>query len=214
MDYSIEKKLPFVVNTYSDAKKLLLLIESIFDSLPTIKKKEIQYRFQFKNGEISCTTSQREEFLKVIFGMTDFHLIDMTVFFIDSKSSLNIYVKFFLGFSISSSDQKLLAEAAEIYDAKVNHLQQGDTKKEVLIEHYEHNITNIDQSGQINVNGNVTSSNIATSGFGATTNQSVEKQKSISFWKPILQSLIANWIWWVLGGVVVLVTYFVKLKQG
>lgn len=73
MDYSIEKTLPFEVNTSSDAKKLLLFIEAIFASLPTIEKQKIQYKFQFKNGEISCSTDDREEFLQEIFGTTDFH---------------------------------------------------------------------------------------------------------------------------------------------
>ena len=41
MDYSIEKTLPFEVNTSSDAKKLLLFIEAIFASLPTIDKQKI-----------------------------------------------------------------------------------------------------------------------------------------------------------------------------
>ena len=99
MDYSIEKTLPFEVNTSSDAKKLLLFIEAIFASLPTIDKQKIQYDFLFENGEIRCSTTAREEFLQEIFGTTDFQLVDMRVFFIDSKSSTALYIKYFCGFA-------------------------------------------------------------------------------------------------------------------
>ena len=50
MDYSIEKTLPFEVNTSSDAKKLLLFIEAIFASLPTI---EIE-NFDWVSGNQIC----------------------------------------------------------------------------------------------------------------------------------------------------------------
>ena len=62
MDYSIEKTLPFEVNTSSDARKLLLFIEAIFASLPTIDKQKRKekgslyiivenYRFARKGSE-------------------------------------------------------------------------------------------------------------------------------------------------------------------
>ena len=211
MDYSIEKTLPFEVNTSSDAKKLLLFIEAIFASLPTIDKQKIQYNFLYKNGEISCSTDDREEFLQEIFGTTDFHLTNMRVCFIDSKSSTDLYIKYFCGFGISSSDKDLLIKASEAYDLEISRLQQRNTKEKVVIEHHEHNITNIDQSNQININGDIQNSAIGNGNTASLTTNNINESKSSSFWKGILQKIVANALWWVIGFIVVvtgIATYF------
>ena len=212
MDYSIEKTLPFEVNTSSDAKKLLLFIEEIFASLPTIDKQKIQYNFLFKNGEIGCSTTDREEFLQEIFGITDFHLTDMRVFFIDPKSSTDIHIKYFCGFGISSSDKDLLIKASEAYDSEISSLQH--TKKKFVIEHHEHNITNIDLSNQININGDIQNSAIGNGNTASLTTNNINESKSSSFWKGIWQKIVANALWWGIGFIVVatgIATYF---KQG
>ena len=211
MDYSIKKDLPFEVNTHIDAKNLLLFIEAIFASLPTIEKQKIQYKFQFNNGEISCSTDDREEFLQEIFGITDFHLTDMKVFFIDLKSSTALYITYFCGFSISSSDKDLLIKASEAYDLEISRLQQRNTKAKVIIEHHEHNITNIDQSGQININGDVQNSAIGNSNTVSSTTNNIIESKSGSFWKGIWQKIVANALWWVIGFILIatgIATYF------
>ena len=211
MDYSIEKTLPFEVNTSSDAKKLLLFIEAIFASLPTIDKQKIRYNFLFKNGEIGCSTTDREEFLQEIFGITDFHLTNMRVFFIDLKSSTDIHIKYFCGFGISSSDKDLLIKASEAYDLEISRLRQRNTKAKVVIEHHEHNITNIDQSGQININGDVQNSAIGNSNTVSSTTNNISESKSGSFWKGIWQKIVANALWWVIGFILIatgIATYF------
>ena len=211
MDYSIEKTLPFEVNTSSDAKKLLLFIEAIFASLPTIDKQKIRYNFLFKNGEIGCSTTAREEFLQEIFGTTDFQLIDMRVFFIDSKSSTALYIKYFCGFGISSSDKDLLIKASEAYDLEISRLQQRNTKEKVVIEHHEHNITNIDQANQININGDIQNSAIGNGNTVSLTTNNINEFKSSSFWKGIWQKIVANALWWVIGVIGVatgIATYF------
>ena len=218
MDYSIEKTLPFEVNTSSDAKKLLLFIEAIFASLPTIDKQKIQYKFLFKNGEISCSTDDREEFLQEIFGTTDFDLTNMTVFFIDLESSVNVHVIYFCGLRISSSDKDLVIKASEAYDSEIRCLEQRNTKEKVVIEHHEHNITNIDQSGQININGDVQNSAIGNSNTVSSTTNNISESKSGSFWKGIWQKIVANALWWGIGFISIAIatatgiaTYF---KQG
>ena len=218
MDYSIKKDLPFEVNTHIDAKNLLLFIEAIFASLPTIDKQKIQYKFLFKNGEIGCSTTAREEFLQEIFGTTDFQLIDMRVFFIDSKSSTALYIQYFCGFGISSSDKDLLIKASEAYDLEISRLQQSNTKEKVVIEHHEHNITNIDQSNQININGDVQNSAIGNSNTVSSTTNNISESKSGSFWKGIWQKIVANALWWGIGFISIAIatatgiaTYF---KQG
>ena len=211
MDYSIKKTLPFEVNTSSDAKKLLLFIEAIFASLPTIDKQKIQYDFLFKNGEIVCSTTAREKFLQEIFGTTDFQLMDMRVFFIDSKSSTDLYIKYFCGFGISSSDKDLLIKASEAYDLEISRLQQRNTKEKVVIEHHEHNITNIDQANQININGDIQNSAIGNGNTVSLTTNNINESKSSSFWKGIWQKIIANALWWGIGFIVVvtgIATYF------
>ena len=211
MDYSIEKTLPFEVNTSSDAKKLLLFIEAIFASLPTIDKQKIQYDFLFENGEIRCSTTAREEFLQEIFGTTDFQLVDMSVFFIDSKSSTDLYIKYFCGFGISSSDKDLLIKASEAYDLEISRLQQRNTKEKVVIEHHEHNITNIDQANQININGDIQNSAIGNGNTVSLTTNNINEFKSGSFWKGIWQKIVANALWWGIGFIVVvtgIATYF------
>jgi len=214
MNYSIKKDLPFEVNTHSDARKLLLFIEAIFVSLPTIDKQKIQYDFLFKNGKIRCSTTAREEFLQEIFGTTDFQLMDMRVFFIDSKSSTDLYIKYFCGFGISSSDKDLLIKASEAYDLEISRLQQRNTKEKVVIEHHEHNITNIDQSNQININGDIQNSAIGNGNTASLTTNNINESKSSSFWKGIWQKIVANALWWGIGFIVVatgIATYF---KQG
>ena len=211
MNFSIKKDLPFEVNTHSDARKLLLFIEAIFASLPTIDKQKIQYDFLFKNGEIRCSTTAREEFLQEIFGTTDFQLIDMRVFFIDSKSSTALYIKYFCGFGISSSDKDLLIKASEAYDLEISRLQQRNTKEKVVIEHLEHNITNIDQSNQININGDIQNSAIGNGNTASLTTNNINESKSGSFWKGIWQKIVANALWWGVGFIVVatgIATYF------
>ena len=211
MDYSIKKDLPFEVNTHIDAKNLLLFIEAIFASLPTIEKQKIQYKFQFKNGEISCSTDDREEFLQEIFGTTDFDLTSMTVFFIDLESSVNVHVIYFCGFRISSSDKDLVIKASEAYDSEIRRLEQRNTQEKVVIEHHEHNITNIDQSGQININGDVQNSAIGNSNTVSSTTNNIIESKSSSFWKGIWQKIVANALWWVIGFILIatgIATYF------
>ena len=211
MDYSIEKILPFEVNTSSDAKKLLLFVEAIFASLPTIDKQKIQYNFLFKNGEIGCSTTAREEFLQEIFGTTDFHLTSMTVFFIDLESSVNVHVIYFCCLRISSSDKDLVIKASEAYDSEIRRLEQRNTQEKVVIEHHEHNITNIDQSGQININGDVQNSAIGNSNTVSSTTNNINESKSSSFWKGIWQKIVANALWWGIGFIVVatgIATYF------
>ena len=211
MNYLIEKDLPFEVNTHSDARKLLLFIEAIVVSLPTIDKQKIQYGFQFKNGEIGCSTTAREEFLQEIFGTTDFQLTNMRVFFIDLKSSTDLYINYFCGFSISSSDKDLLIKASEAYDLEISRLQQRNTKEKVVIEHHEHNITNIDQANQININGDIQNSAIGNGNTVSLTTNNINESKSSSFWKGIWQKIIANALWWGIGFIVVvtgIATYF------
>ena len=211
MNYSIEKTLPFEVNTSSDAKKLLLFIEAIFASLPTIDKQKIQYNFLFKNGEIRCSTTAREEFLQEIFGTTDFQLVDMRVFFIDLESSVNVHVIYFCGLCISSSDKDLVIKASEAYDSEIRRLEQRKTQEKVVIEHHEHNITNIDQSGQININGDVQNSAIGNSNTVSSTTNNINESKSSSFWKGIWQKIVANALWWVIGFILIatgIATYF------
>lgn len=211
MNYSIKKDLPFEVKTHSDARKLLLFIEAIFVSLPTIDKQKIQYDFQFKNGEIGCSTTDREEFLQEIFGITDFHLTNMTVFFIDRKSSTDINIEYFCGFGISSSDKDLVIKASEAYDSEIRRLEQRNTQEKVVIEHHEHNITNIDQSNQININGDVQNSAIGNSNTVSSTTNNIIESKSGSFWKGIWQKIVANALWWVIGFILIatgIATYF------
>ena len=211
MDYSIKKDLPFEVNTHIDAKNLLLFIEAIFASLPTIEKQKIQYKFQFKNGEISCSTDDREEFLQEIFGTTDFDLTSMTVFFIDLESSVNVHVIYFCGLRISSSDKDLVIKASEAYDLEISRLQQRNTKEKVVIEHHEHNITNIDQANQININGDIQNSAIGNGNTVSLTTNNINEFKSGSFWKGIWQKIVANALWWGIGFIVVvtgIATYF------
>lgn len=211
MDYSIKKDLPFEVNTHIDAKNLLLFIEAIFASLPTIEKQKIRYDFQFKNGEIGCSTTDREEFLQEIFGITDFYLTNMRVCFIDSKSSTDLYIKYFCGFGISSSDKDLLIKASEAYDLEISRLQQRNTKEKIVIEHHEHNITNIDQANQININGDIQNSAIGNGNTVSLTTNNINGFKSGSFWKGIWQKIVANALWWGIGFIVVvtgIATYF------
>ena len=218
MDYSIKKDLPFEVNTHIDAKNLLLFIEAIFASLPTIEKQKIQYEFQFKNGEISCSTDDRKEFLQEIFGITDFQLMNMAVFFIDPKSSTNIFIRYFCDLHISSSDKDLVIKASEAHNSEIRRLEQRNTKEKVVIEHHEHNITNIDQSGQININGDVQNSAIGNSNTVSSTTNNISESKSGSFWKGIWQKIVANALWWGIGFISIatatatgIATYF---KQG
>ena len=211
MNYSIKKDLPFEVNTHSDARKLLLFIEAIFASLPTIEKQKIQYKFQFKNGEISYSTDDREEFLQEIFGTTDFDLTSMTVFFIDLESSVNVHVIYFCGLRISSSDKDLVIKASEAYDLEISRLQQRNTKAKVVIEHHEHNITNIDQANQININGDIQNSAIGNGNTVSLTTNNINESKSSSFWKGIWQKIVANALWWVIGFILIatgIATYF------
>ena len=214
MDYSIKKDLPFEVNTHIDAKNLLLFIEAIFASLPTIEKQKIQYKFQFKNGEISCSTDDREEFLQEIFGTTDFDLTSMTVFFIDLESSVNVHVIYFCGFRISSSDKDLVIKASEAYDSEIRRLEQRNTQEKVVIEHHEHNITNIDQSGQININGDVQNSAIGNSNTVSSTTNNIIESKSSSFWKGIWQKIVANALWWVIGFILIVTGIATYFNQG
>ena len=135
----------------------------------------------------------------------------MRVFFIDSKSSTDLYIKYFCGFGISSSDKDLLIKASEAYDSEISSLQHRDTKEKVVIEHHEHNITNIDQSGQININGDVQNSAIGNSNTVSSTTNNIIESKSSSFWKGIWQKIVANALWWVIGFILIatgIATYF------
>ena len=135
----------------------------------------------------------------------------MRVFFIDSKSSTDLYIKYFCGFGISSSDKDLLIKASEAYDLEISRLQQSNTKEKVVIEHHEHNITNIDQSNQININGDIQNSAIGNGNTVSLMTNNINEFKSGSFWKGIWQKIVANALWWGIGFIVVvtgIATYF------
>ena len=217
MDFSIEKDIPFKIETHNDAKKLLFLIEAVFNSFNKIDKNKLRYDFTFKNGKILCSTNKRQDFLKGIFGVTDFNLVSMGVSCFKQNAATYFSIKYFCGLSIISSNKECLIKASEAYDNEVARMK--DNKQAVIIiEKHEHKTTNINQSGRININGDVTTSNIANDGAMVTTKHSAEEQKSSSFAKPIWQSLIANWIWWMLaifgGAIVTIAALLVRIRQG
>ena len=192
MDFSVEKKLPFEVITYSDAKKLLLLMENVLHSCLNIDRNQFTHGFQFHNGEISCSTNNRRKFVKESFGVTDFSLTSMSVSYYRHKSPISLSLRYFCGLSINSTDKELLARASDAYDNACLRIKNDNKQASVVIQNHGMKVTQIDQSSHVQISGNMTNSVIGHDNVISTISNGSNEQQSGSFWKPILQSVVTK----------------------
>jgi len=211
MQYDISVKFPFPINNPEDAKRALEVMEKILKPLiDEILQRRLIYSFEFRIGNIHCLGVDRNEFIREIFGQTDFYLHRMLCIVCssiekDATATLSLLKYENWELKISSPSKDILIALERSYNIAVNETTNPPNKT-VAIGTY------IDQSQHVSIGGDA---NNAVIGSNNTVENSGEKS---SFWKPILQSLIANWIWWALGIVIAVIVsiaaYLVKLKQG
>lgn len=163
---------------------------SLFEDLPTP-----EVRITFEMGDISCTCSSIEEFSEHAYGQK-INVYSYDISFSSSEGNKSI-AYFMLSNSKKAAtlccDRKdslikictALEEASKIKDTSATPVVQEITT-------YVH-----DESTHVTIGDNNTIEN-ANIGANNTLNADKPSPKE-SFWKPIWQTIAANWIWFAFG---------------
>ena len=209
MDYNITKPMPFAIKTSEDARRALELMEKVLTPLNGKKlQRRLLYSFTFRVGKMDCSGDNRADFISEIYGQTDFWLYRIYVS-VHPKSGLGRVAALMLSkyeswdLDMYASSKDVLLELESSYNRAVKEITKQPPKALAIG-------TYIDNSRHVTLGGNVNNSVIG--------DNSVINESGTPFWKNVLQSLLVNWIWWVLGavGVVIIsmVAGLVKLKLG
>lgn len=212
MQYDIKKKFPFTINNPEDAKRALALMEKILDPIncETLQRRPL-YSFEFRIGNIHCVGKDKNEFLREIYGQTDFYLYQMlchaySAIEQDIIASLSLvkYETWELKISSPSKDTLIVLERS--YNTAADEITNPQNKS-VAIGTY------IDQSQHVSISGETNNAVIGNNNTVTSSNQSAGEKSS--FWKSVMESLTANFIWWLIGivaALVVLAISFFKVK--
>ena len=212
MQYDIKKKFPFTINNPEDAKRALAVMEKILDSIncETLQQR-LLYSFEFRIGNIHCVGKDKNEFLREIYGQTDFYLYRMLCHVysaieqdIIASLSLEEYETWEL--KISSHSKDILIALERSYNITDNEITNPPNKG-VAIGTY------IDQSQHVSIGGDANNAVIGNNNTVTGSNPATGEKSS--FWKSVMESLTANFIWWLIGlvaALAVLVISFFKVK--
>ncbi len=196
MDYNITKPMPFAIKTSEDARRALELMEKVLTPLNGKKlQRRLLYSFTFRVGKMDCSGDNRADFISEIYGQTDFWLYRIYIS-VHQKSGLGQVAALMLSkyeswdLDMCASSKDVLLELESSYNSAVKEITKSPNKTLAIG-------TYIDNSRHVSIGGNVNNSVI---GDNSAINES-----GTSFWKNILQSFVANWIWWALGALVTLI---------
>ena len=199
--YAKYKKFDYdgVINNYEWLTKT---ITSKFDGVQPPK-----VVLSFHMGDISCSCESIDEFKEHAYGQAiDVFQYNLAYYQQTGNNRKGIAHVFLSAngkkqVTINCDNKQVLIK---ICTALENSLSTPEEKQPILLQQ---TVNHIDQSTNISIRGNNT---IQDSNIGAGNQlQKEEHSEKDSFWKPIWQTIVANWIWFLLGlGVAALLTYF------
>ncbi len=218
MEYTIKKKWTFPLKDASDIQRAIELMEKILEPIKD-NTRYFSYRFNFHIGDMACSCKDKNEFLREIFGQTDFCVTIIGIYVFSKMVSHQLVAHLFLiehldwELSMSSESKDVLMEIDRSYDRCINEFTNPPAES-IAIDTY------IDNSQHVSVNGNINQSVIGNNNTitdsckdDSHVENSTPESKN-SFWRPVLQSLTTKIIWWGLSLIgVALLVYLVKFMQ-
>lgn len=205
----------------SDIQDTIEIMEKILEPIKG-NTRYFSYSFDFFIGNMRCSGKDKKEFLREIFGLTDFYLKSIGISVHSKKSSLKIiahlYLSNYSGWEIdmSSESKDILMEIGQNHDRCINEIANPPSESIVIGTYF-------DNSQHVSVNGDINQSVI---GNNNTITDSCQNDSHIenstpesknSFWRPVLQSLTTKIIWWgltLLGAALFFYfAYVLKFKQ-
>lgn len=167
--------------------------ETVFSLFENLATPEVQ--ISFKMGDISCTCFSIEEFSENAYGQKiDVHSYDISF---NSKKGHKIIAYFIL--SSIKEDATLYCDRKDSLIKIATALEESfkikDTSTPPVFQEI-HNYVH-DESTHVTIGDNNT---IETANIGANNTLNADKPSpKESFWKPIWQTITANWIWFAFG---------------
>lgn len=209
---SFSKKLPLkyqgldysgVIRNYNWIK------DTVTSKFENIEK--IECKIAFRIGDISCTCESIEEFSQHAYGQKiDIYMYNLNFYQSISKNNSVSLVMF-----IIDSLQKILTVCCDSMEIliKICTVLEDSMKPEisnVLLQaekiQYIH-----DESTHVTMGdrGTIQSANIGKNNMIKTKTPTSEE----SFWKSVLQTLIANWVWFALGLILIVALGYLGIKN-
>ncbi len=178
------------------------------------------FEIRYQRGEISCTTDNYEEFIRNTYGLTIaisnfqisyYKVLDLSFRidpFIDTRS---MPYKQYIAIAIYSGNIESISTIVPLLKNVISkgHIPTSNAIKQLP------EIT-------INVGGDFTMAGSSIGNNNKTNNKGeiaiIEKDTEISptknsFWEGVLQQIVANWIWWLLGLIGILSISFWSITQ-
>lgn len=220
MEYKISKKWPFPINDATDIQQTIELMEKILEPIKD-NTRYFSYSFDFYIGDMFCSSRDKNEFMREIFGLTDFRVTSIGICVFPKKPSLKLFAQIFLHartdreLSMSSDSKDILREIDRSYNHCINEITNPPSKS-IAIDTY------IDNSQHVSVNGDINQSVIGNNNMitdsckdDSHIENSTPESKN-SFWRPVLQSLATKIIWWGLtligAALFICFVYVIKFK--
>lgn len=187
---------------YSIVPNLYTWITSCVDKY----KPGCSYKFNvhYKYGELSCSTDNYDEFIRHTYG------IEVDVFYLSiSPDNLDISFNIYnynnnVKISIYSTDVNIISKIVPSLKDIIKTRGINDSNSTTKIPEIQ-----IEVAGDLTMIGSAIGSNNTTTNNGKTIiKKEISHKNKDSFCGEILQQIIANWIWWLLGILfVALLTY-------
>ena len=178
------------------------MIKELFDDII-----EPYVQIAFTMGDIDCSCNSINEFKEHAYGQ-NISVYTYNVSFYQNTNDEKIRTAFMILSDYKEKQIKVCCDDKQtlikICTALENSLSAQEEKQPILLQQ---TVNRIDQSTNISIGDNNT---IQDSNIGAGNQlQKEEHSEKDSFWNPIWQTLVANWMWFLLGlGVAALLTYF------
>lgn len=220
MEYKIKKKWTFPLKDATDIQRAIELMEKILEPIKD-NTRYFSYIFDFYIGDMVCSCRDKNEFMREIFGLTDFRVTCIGICVFPKENSLRIYTQIFLlerldwELSMSSDSKDILMEIVRSYDLCINEIANPPAES-IAIGTY------IDNSQHVSVNGSINQSVIGNNNTitdSCKDDSHIENSTSASknsFWRPVLQSLTTKIFWCLLSligaTVFAIIVYAIKFK--
>ena len=179
-DFNISIDNKYTTDTYENTK---LTYQWIYNAMTEarIVNVKIKEEFMFDIGKLSCNCNSMQEFTDYAYGQDSFTLIEMKVY------QINPWTGKYLFISVDDEDVRISTNNKTDLEKIVGILKREKISEEKHIDNY-YSIS----ANNININhGNNNTIN--------TTYQNCGESKLKQWFVAIIQNLLANWIWYVLG---------------
>lgn len=184
--FSITIDNKYTTETYEGTKKTY---QWIYDAMTEAKliDSTIKESFLFDIGKVNCSCENIQEFIDNAYGQSDYDLIDMRLNQINLKDKKELHV------SVQRDRVRITSDSKSNLEILVGILEKSETSRNMYVEN-QYNIGTVNGEN-ININQGENNS--------ISISQTKENKSKYKQWmESIVQNLVANWIWWLLGALI------------